>query len=139
MQQTSIFLPVLALIGWTLLVLLLIPFRRFSALFAGRVTADDFRFGECEAVPPDVRQPNRVFMNLLEMPVLFYVLALILYVTGNVDGLAVVLGWGYVALRVVHSLIYLSYNHVFHRFLAFALSNVVMLVLWIRVFLLFSR
>ncbi|MCE1182779.1 MAG: MAPEG family protein [Rhodocyclales bacterium] len=137
MAQDSIFLPVLALVGWTLLVLLLIPYRRFRALFAGRVTAEDFRCGESDAVPADVRQPNRMFMNLLEMPVLFYLLALILYITGNVDAFAVVLGWIYFALRVAHSLISLTYNHVFQRFLVFAFSNIVVLILWLRTIPLF--
>jgi hypothetical protein len=36
-----------------------------------------------------------------------------------------------VALRVVHSAIHLTTNQVFHRFVAFALSNVVLLVLWL--------
>ena len=137
MAQDSIFLPVLALVGWTLLVLLLIPYRRFRALFAGRVTAEDFRCGESNAVPADVRQPNRMFMNLLEMPVLFYLLALVLYITGNVDAFAVVLGWIYFTLRVAHNLISLTYNHVFQRFLVFAFSNIVVLILWLRTIPLF--
>ncbi len=132
MPQTAIFLPVLALVGWTMLVLLLIPFRRFRAFFSGEVCAADFRNGEYENVPAAVRMPNRMFMNLLEMPVLFYVLSLIFYVTGNVDPLCVVLGWCYVGLRVVHSLISLTYNNVLHRFFAFAFSNVVVLVLWLK-------
>ena len=44
--------------------------------------------------------------------------------------LLVHLAWAYVALRIVHSLIHLSYNHVLHRFLAFATSNVVLLGIW---------
>jgi hypothetical protein len=34
-------------------------------------------------------------------------------------------------LRVVHSLIHLSYNDVYHRLAAFAASNGVLLVLWV--------
>lgn len=132
MPQTAIFSPLLALIGLTSLVLLLIPIQRFRALFAGRVTAEDFCNGESAAVPADVRRPNRVFMNLLEMPLLFYVLTIILYITGNVEPLSVVLGWVYFGLRVLHAGIYLTYNHVFHRFLVFACSNIVVLILWMR-------
>ena len=137
MPQTAIFLPVLGLIGWTLLVLLLIPYRRFRAAAAGRVSADDYRYGERESVPPEIRLANRAFMNLLEMPVLFYALALILYVSGNVDPQAVVLAWVYLGLRIAHSLIFLTYNHIFHRFLAFAGSNLVVLALWLRTLPLF--
>lgn len=132
MNPSAIFLPLFALMGWTFLVLLLIPYRRFKAVFAGQVTAGDFRLGESNRVPDEVKMPNRMFMNLLEMPVLFYVLTIIIYVTGNVDPNCIVLSWSYVGLRVLHSLIALTYNHVFHRFLAFALSNVVILILWLK-------
>jgi len=71
-------------------------------------------------------------MNLFEMPVLFYVASVILFVTNAVDGLALVLAWLYVASRIAHSLIHLTCNNVIHRLAAFAASNVVLLVLWVR-------
>lgn len=123
------------LIGWTLLVLLMIPYQRFKAYFAGKVTAHDFKFGESRNVPEEVCIPNRHLMNLLEMPILFYALCLMLYATQNADGAAVALAWVYVALRAIHSLIHLSYNHVFHRFEVFAASNVVVALLWLKLLL----
>jgi hypothetical protein len=53
------------------------------------------------------------------------------YVTHTVDALAVNLAWGYVALRALHSLIHLSYNNVIHRLSFFALSNFVLMALWV--------
>lgn len=132
MNQPSILWPLLALIGWTLCVLLLIPYRRFKAAFAGRVTPQDFKFGESANVPPEVGLPNRHFQNLLEVPVLFYVVGILGYVTQHVDPLTVGLAWGYVACRLLHSLVHLTYNHVFHRFLVFAASNLLLAVLWAR-------
>lgn len=125
----AIFLPVLALIGWTLLVLLLIPYRRFKAAFAGQVRTDDFKVGESSQVPSAVSLPNRVFLNLLEVPLLFYVVCLVAHATQQVTAGAVGLAWTYVGLRVLHSLVYLTWNHVLHRFLVFAASNVVLLLL----------
>ena len=123
------------LIGWTLLVLLMIPYQRFKAYFAGQVSAHDFKCGESCNVPDEVCMPNRNLMNLLEIPVLFYAVCLMLYVTHTVDGLAVALAWVYVVLRCIHSFIHLSYNHVFHRFAVFATSNVVMALLWFKLLL----
>jgi hypothetical protein len=125
----------MALVGWTLLVLLLIPYRRFKAFFAGKISAFDFKFGESPNVPSAVSLPNRNLMNLLEIPVLFYVLCLTLYVTHTADGLAVALAWGYVVLRAIHSLIHLGYNHVMHRFAVFAASNCVVAALWLKLLL----
>ncbi len=68
-------------------------------------------------------------MNPLELPMLFYVLGLILYVTVGATRAAVFVAWGYLVLRVVHSLIHLTYNHVLHRLSAFTLSNVALVSL----------
>ncbi len=120
----------MALVGWTLVVLLLIPYLRFKAVFAGQVTADDFKCGESSNVPLVVSIPNRIFMNLLEVPVLFYVVCIVSYVTQNVTSGMVILGWTYFGFRVAHSLVYLTYNHAVHRFLAFAVSNVALVIMW---------
>jgi len=42
------------------------------------------------------------------------------------------LAWFFVAARVVHSAIHLSYNNVYHRLSAYAASNVLLVALWIR-------
>lgn len=131
MQAQAIFLPVCALALWTLTVLGLIPIARFRAGAARRVTTDDFKFGESSRVPSDVSVPNRVFMNLLEVPVLFYMACLVAFVSQHVDERFVQLAWVYVGLRVVHALIYLSYNHVMHRMAVFAVSNFVAVALWL--------
>jgi hypothetical protein len=78
-----------------------------------------------------VSVPNRVFMNLLEVPVLFYVACIVAFVTHLQDHTLLTLAWVFVGLRLVHSLIYLSYNKVFHRLIAFALGNFVVLAMWI--------
>lgn len=129
MKQTAIFWPVLALIAWTFFVLVQVPIRRFRAAFAGRVVASDFACGESANVPVDVALPNRLFMNLVEVPALFYVVCLSCFVTANVTPVSVSLAWLYVALRIVHSIVYLTYNHVVHRFAVFATSNFVVLAL----------
>ena len=131
MKALAIFHPVLALAAWTFLVLAVIPFVRVRSARRREVSADDFRFGESAAVPPYVRIPNRNYMNLLELPVLFYVVCVVLYVTAGASTLAVALAWAYVALRIVHSAIHLSYNRVVHRLAVFALSNAVLGMLWL--------
>src|ERR1700756_127281 len=111
MPHEQILLPVGALALLTFLVLMLIPFRRFRAAFAGEVGAGDFRYGESARVPGEVSIPNRNYMNLLELPVLFYVVCVLNYVSGPVvSGTTLTLAWLYVALRALHSAIHLTYN-----------------------------
>ena len=131
MRNLDILHPVFALAGWTFLVLLLIPFARVRSVRRREISPNDFKYGESSAVPPDVAIPNRNYMNLLELPMLFYVVCVLLYLTAGTTRMALFLAWAYVALRVVHSLIHLSYNHVLHRLGAFTLSNAALVSLWV--------
>jgi hypothetical protein len=131
MRNLDILSPLFALAAWTLLVLLIIPFVRVRSVRRREVGPNDFKYGESQAVPPGVSIPNRNYMNLLELPMLFYVVCLVLYVTAGVSSLAIFIAWSYVALRVIHSLIHLTYNHVLHRLAAFTLSNVALVSLWV--------
>ena len=135
MDQHLIFAPMGALAFLTFGVLLLIPIRRFRAGALGQIVADDFKFGESAQVPGRVSIPNRAMMNLLELPMLFYVGSLMFFVTGKVDAIVLGVAWLYVALRVVHSVIHLTYNRVMHRLIPFAISNVVLIAYWLLFFL----
>lgn len=139
MGQAAIFQPMMALVALTFGVLLLLPFHRIRAVLRKEIVADDFKLGESRSVPPGVRIPNRNYMNLLELPVLFYVACLTLHATNSVDAAALYLAWLYVALRAAHSLVHLSYNNVIHRLMLFAASNFVLATIWIRLFLALSR
>jgi hypothetical protein len=130
LDRTGILFPMVALATLTFAVLLLIPLRRFRAGFTGQIVFDDFKYGESERVPSEVSIPNRNMMNLLELPVLFYVACLTYFVTERVNDAALTLAWGYVGLRVAHSAIHLTYNRVGHRLIAFAASNVVLVMFW---------
>jgi hypothetical protein len=130
-RNLAILYPLFALAGWTLLVLLLIPFFRVRSVRRREISPNDFKYGESAAVPPNVSIPNRNYMNLLELPMLFYVVCLVLSVTAGASRLAVFVAWAYVALRIAHSLIHLTYNHVLHRLFAFTLSNIALVSLWV--------
>jgi hypothetical protein len=130
-NAAEILKPLLALAGWTGVVLFLVPLARVRAARRREVRVNDFKFGESASVPLQVGIPNRNYMNLLEAPILFYVVGLLLFVTAGSGPATVALAWAYVALRVVHSLIHLSYNHVLHRLVAFVLSNGVLIALWV--------
>ncbi len=130
MQQEMIFSPMGVMALLTFIVLGLIPVRRFRASAAGQVTAEDFKLGESARVPAHVGVVNRAYMNLLELPVLFYVASLMYFVAGRVDQTTLAVAWAYVALRAAHSLIHVTYNKVFHRLAAFAASNFMLMAYW---------
>jgi len=79
-----------------------------------------------------VAGPSDNFRNLFEVPVLFYVLVLLVYVTGSVDAVYLAGAWIFVLLRAVHSLIHLSSNRVKYRFAAYFSATVLLWLMWGR-------
>jgi hypothetical protein len=126
-------MPALALGFWTFIVLIMIPIVRFHAVGQKQAKAKDFKLGESDNLPDYVRLPNRNYMNLLELPILFYFITIIIYMTGISNDLLITLAWVYFALRVVHSIVHIFYNNVLLRLAAFASSNVILLVIWVIV------
>ncbi len=131
MNPKTIFEPMMALVAWTFIIMLYMAYKRWGAGFAGRLKPGEFKVGESADVPFDVRLAGRNFSNLFEVPVLFYVLCLCLFVTRTVSMDFLVMAWVYVALRVVHSLIHVTYNRIFHRFSVYAVSCFLLLATWI--------
>jgi hypothetical protein len=83
--------------------------------------------------PPDyVQKIGRNFANLLEVPVLFYLLAVLVITLEINNALLLNLAWLYVALRLMHTIIHVSYNYVMHRFMVFALSVLTLLTMWVQ-------
>ena len=80
--------PLFALAAWTLIVLVLIPVARVRSVRLREIGTDDFKYGESARVPSHVSVPNRNYMNLLELPMLFYVVGILLYVTGGASYVA---------------------------------------------------
>ena len=139
MSPVQILYPMAALATLTLLVTLLVGVTRFRAGGRRLITVDDLKFGESARVPGHVSIPNRNLMNLLELPVLFYVACLTLYVTKTADQAALWIAWSYVALRLIHSAIHLTYNNVYHRLSVYAVSNAVLVTLWVVLVVAVSR
>ena len=135
MNQAAIFFPVFALAAWTFAILLLIPYKRIKAVAQKQLVADDFKLGESKNVPPSVSLPNQNYTNLLELPILFYVICLVLYVTNTVDVAALYLAWAYVGFRLIHSVVHLTSNHIFQRLIVFAISAFVLIAMWMRAFI----
>ena len=104
---------------------------RILAGARGVIVPADFRLGESANVPENIKLANRNYMNLLELPVLFYVICIVAYSAGIANYTLLILAWLYVFLRLVHSVIHITYNNVVHRLYAFVASNTTLLALWV--------
>ncbi len=125
--------PVLALIGWTFVMWFWLYVTRIPAMQKANVDMEELRLtGAALVLPPEISRVADNYNHLHEQPVLFYALALAAHVAGAADGLNVGLAWGYVGLRVVHSLIQATVNIIPARFAVFSLASLVLMVLFVR-------
>jgi hypothetical protein len=131
MKQELIFLPVVAMGLLTASVWVRLYIVRLGEMRAQRIRPQDLA-SRANASLLKQTAPADNFMNLFELPVLFYTLAVVLYVLNFVDPVYVWLAGLFVALRYVHSIIHITYNKVVHRFFAYALGGAVLWIMWCR-------
>lgn len=80
-------------------------------------------------LPESVNWKADNYNHLHEAPTVFYAVAIVLAILGQGDGMNAFLAWIYTGLRIAHSLIQVTANRVMVRFVLFALSSVVLIVL----------
>ncbi len=102
--------PMAVLVFFTGFVVLRLFKARGHAIKSGAVEAEYFRTFQppAEGLPRTMVLYDRLYHNLLEMPVLFYAGCLTAMLTGIGGWLVVVLAWLYVALRLGHAAILLA-------------------------------
>ena len=132
MRQELIFLPAVALVALTCCIWVLLYRRRIGAMRAHRVHPEKFKTRATRVPLDEQASASDNFQNLLELPLLFYVLVLALYATQRVDAVYLALAWGFVVLRVAHSVVHVTYNRVMHRFTAYFAGGVLLFVAWAR-------
>ena len=84
-------------------------------------------------LPVYAKQAEQHYENLFEMPVLFYVVLLLAFVTQTANAGLVFLAWAYVAVRAAHSYVHLGENKLLLRRNVFLASFAILLVMWIWV------
>lgn len=126
------FQPMLAMFLWTVIVSLWSLAVRVSAIRRGVLDNAYFELFDGSEPPPAVLKAGNNLRNLAEFPPLFYVAAILVWLAGLADPVFVALAWTYVALRVAHSLVHLSFNKVPPRFTCYFLSNLALLSIWLR-------
>lgn len=103
---------------------------RVAAVRAGEVRMKDIALDNTRW-PERLRKLASNYHNQFELPVLFYGLIALLVATGLADGVSLVLAWGFVASRLVHSFIQVGTNNVAHRLYAFAAGLAVLTAMWL--------
>lgn len=132
--MSTILAPIVALVAWTFVMWLWMYATRLPAMQRAKMKSDPMvpRGEQMASLPPEVRWKADNYNHLMEMPTLFYAIALVLAVAGHGDGVNTGLAWTYVALRIAHSLLQALVNKIEVRFLLFFASSCVLLTLVVR-------
>ena len=132
----AILQPVVALAAWTMAMWFWMYATRIPAIGAAKVDLDamvrDPESSLDDVLPVGVQWKAYNYNHLHEAPTVFYAIAIVLAMIGQGDGLNAQLGWAYVALRVIHSVVQATINKVTLRFVLFAMSSLVLMALVVR-------
>jgi hypothetical protein len=133
MFYKPLMLPLLAQVLLTFIVMLRMYYQRLGEYHAKSIEPQSVPDrAHSHGVLVDSAASSDNFINLFEMPVLFYVALLLSLNLMLPDMTMVLLAWVFVILRGVHSFIHTTYNTVIHRFAVFVASSLVLLGMWVR-------
>lgn len=132
MTQTAIVGPFFATMLLTLLVWVYMYIRRIRFITNSGYSPKDLAVpgALAQLSPAAVSNPSDNFKNLFEIPVLFYAVALFLFVTGQVDATYVNAAWIFVVFRTLHSAVHCTFNLVILRFYLYLIAT---LAVWFMV------
>ena len=129
----ELILPITILFGLTILSLVLMAYVRISAVKNGTVKAGYFQIYQNISdlpLPEKMIRYSRLYNNLLELPVLFYISCLVamqFQLTSVVEYWA----WFFVISRLLLSAVHLTINLLPLRMLSFVLNIIALSGMWI--------
>ena len=123
-------LAVAAQVLLTMAILVMMGRERVPRVRSGEINMADIAV-ERTAYPLKARLLSNSFDNQFQLPVLFYVAALLTLFATATGWVEVVLAWVFVALRYGHAIIHVTSNHVYHRFMVYTAGLAVLALLWL--------
>lgn len=129
--NAEILQAVIVLLAWTMVMWLWMYATRIPAMSKAHIKPDDARKTKTldDTLPEQVQWKAHNYNHLHEQPTVFYAVCIILALLGLGDGMNALLAWIYVGLRILHSLVQVTANKVMVRFVLFALSSLILIVL----------
>jgi len=132
MSIKAILIPMFVQVGLTFVLLFWMGALRMRAIRRGEVNAHQVTLREPNW-PPRVLQVANAYHNQLELPVLFYVVVLLAFLTRTLDVVLLVLSWMFVLARLVHAYVHVTTNRLDRRTGVFGVSAIALLLMWVIV------
>jgi hypothetical protein len=118
-----------------LAVLVLMGYRRNKAVLTGEVPMWYYKTQKADPnikISDSLELPSRNFINLFEIPVLFYFFVPLAFYFHKVDTVTVVLAGLFVLSRYIHTAIHITINKVKYRFTVYSVGLILIAVIWLR-------
>ena len=135
-MTNPILAPVVALVAWSLLMFVWLVIARIQGMKGANpavLAKTGMRGVDLEGHVPDKAQwPSHNYNHLMEQPTIFYAIVFVLVLAGGGLGIDLYLAWGYVGLRILHSLVQCTTNNVQIRFPLWLLSSIALMVMTVR-------
>ncbi len=129
----QILYPSFVMMALTIFCMVRLGLLRWAAVNRGEVDPRFFSLYRGYEEPEKLAAYSRHVVNLFEAPLLFYVIIMTAFVTGQSGSWLLGLAWAYVGLRFFHSYVHLTSNVVLIRFRIFVVSMLTLSVLWVIV------
>src|SRR6516162_9324048 len=129
MSLASVLLPLFVQVALTFVLLLWTGNSRVNSLKRKETTVSEIALGQ-HNWPARIMQIGNSYNNQLQLPVLFYVLVTLAWITRKADLLFVIMSWVFVMSRIVHARIHTTTNDMQVRFYAFVSGAAVLLIMW---------
>jgi hypothetical protein len=129
MNYSPILIPVVALVAWSLVMMMWMVATRLPAMRKAGISLSSAppgsRGSQLDGVIEDRAQwKSHNYNHLMEQPTLFYAIAITLALMDMGGGINYWLAWGYVGLRVIHSIVQATVNRLTLRTPLFFLASV---------------
>ncbi len=129
MSVQAILLPLFVEIILTFVLLFWLAYLRTRDLNAGIVRPEAIALREPNW-PAHTTQVANALANQFELPVLFYVLTILEYVTHTAGVVFVILAWLFVLFRCLHAFVHVTSNIIRRRGPLFGVAAVVLSIMW---------
>lgn len=130
MSVQAILAPLFAEVILTFLLLFALAPMRMGDFKSGVARADNIALREPNWSPRTL-QFSYAYSNQFELPVLFYVLTILEYVTHNAGVVFVLLAWIFVVCRYLQAFVHVTNNRVRVRGSFFIVSAIVLAIMWL--------
>jgi hypothetical protein len=131
MSTFAILAPLLAMAALTFILMFGMVLTRRRAVMDKKVDPKDLLVRGKNPWPPQVAQFGDAYQNSLELPILFYALVLVAFITRQADPIFVAFAWIFVLCRAVQAYIHTTSNMRKYRSWAFRSGAIVLFGIWI--------